>query len=111
MTAANWLAWAAFSAFCLTVTASSSMVDAVSSSAAACSSVRTDRLALPAAISAAPTLISSTPRRTEVTVRVSPSCMRLSAAKRVPISLSERLSTRPGRSPAAMQKMNVLICY
>ena len=103
LTAASWLAWAALSAFCFTVAASCSMVAAVCSSAAACSSVRLDRLALPAAISAEPMLISSTPWRTVETVRVRPSCMRLSAANRAPISLLERVSTRLVRSPPAMR--------
>ncbi|CFM22406.1 Uncharacterised protein [Bordetella pertussis] len=79
------------------------MVAAVSSRAAACSSVRLDRLALPAEISAAPTLISSTPRRMTAMVRVRPSCMRLSAANSAPISLAERTSMRAVRSPSAMR--------
>src|SRR3546814_7026790 len=48
---ASWLAWRAFSAFCLTVLVNSSIDEAVSSSAAACCSVRADRSVLPAAIS------------------------------------------------------------
>ncbi len=66
-------------AFCFTVEASSSIEAAVSSSDAACCSVRLDRSVLPAEISREPTLISSTPRRTADTVRVRLSCMRLSA--------------------------------
>ncbi len=49
--AASWLAWRALSALCLTVDVSSSIDDAVSSSAPACCSVRRDRSWLPCAIS------------------------------------------------------------
>ncbi|CUJ36477.1 Uncharacterised protein [Achromobacter sp. 2789STDY5608633] len=101
--AASWLAWRALSAFCLTVEASCSIEAAVSSSEAACCSVRLDRSVLPAAISCEPVLISSTPRRTEDTVRVRLSCMRLSAANSWPISLVLRTSTRAVRSPPAMR--------
>ncbi|MNX59812.1 hypothetical protein D3C86_906990 [compost metagenome] len=97
--AANWLAWRALSAFCFTVEASSSMEAAVSSRDAACCSVRLDRSVLPAEISRAPTLISSTPRRTVATVRVRLSCMRLMAANNWPISLVLRTSIRPVKSP------------
>ncbi|MNQ34153.1 hypothetical protein D3C85_476040 [compost metagenome] len=97
--AANWLAWRALSAFCFTVDASSSMEAAVSSREAACCSVRLDRSVLPAEISRAPTLISSTPRRTVATVRVRLSCMRLMAANNWPISLVLRTSIRPVKSP------------
>ncbi|MNC14037.1 hypothetical protein D3C75_618030 [compost metagenome] len=51
---ANWLAWRAFSAFCLTVAVNCSMLAAVSSSEAACCSVREDRSLLPIEISLAP---------------------------------------------------------
>ncbi|CUJ76485.1 Uncharacterised protein [Achromobacter xylosoxidans] len=101
--AASWFAWRALSAFCLTVEASSSIEAAVSSSEAACCSVRLDRSVLPAAISCEPVLISSTPRRTEETVRVRLSCMRLRAANNWPISLVLRTSTRAVRSPPAMR--------
>ena len=57
---------------------------------------------LPAEISREPTLISSTPRRTADTVRVRLSCMRLTDAISVPISLVESTSTRTVRSPAAI---------
>ncbi|MCY1232767.1 hypothetical protein D9M72_452800 [compost metagenome] len=57
---------------------------------------------LPAEISREPTLISSTPRRTVVTVRARLSCMRLTAAISVPISLVDSTSTRTVRSPAAI---------
>ncbi|CAB3918631.1 hypothetical protein LMG1860_06259 [Achromobacter denitrificans] len=100
--AASWLAWRALSAFCFTVEASSSIEAAVSSREAACSSVRLDRSVLPAEISREPTLISSTPRRTADTVRVRLSCMRLTDAISVPISLVESTSTRTVRSPAAI---------
>ncbi len=103
LSAARPLAWCACSVFCLTAVASSSMEAAVSSSEAACSSVRDDRLVLPEAISAAPVLISVTLRRTSATVRVRLSCMRLSAVNRTPISLSEFTATRWVRSPDAMR--------
>ncbi|KGD93153.1 hypothetical protein JL37_15565 [Achromobacter sp. RTa] len=45
-------------------------------------------------------MISSTPRRTDATVRVRLSCMRLIAANRWPISLVLRTSMRPVKSPA-----------
>ena len=51
---ARWLAWRAFSAFCFTVAVSCSMLAAVSSSEAACCSVREERSLLPVAISLAP---------------------------------------------------------
>ncbi len=50
---ASWLAWAALSAFCLTVVVISSIEEAVSSSDADCSSVRRERLPLPVEISSA----------------------------------------------------------
>ncbi|CAB3694320.1 hypothetical protein LMG26696_05070 [Achromobacter pulmonis] len=100
--AASWFAWRALSAFCLTVEASSSIDAAVSSSEAACCSVRLDRSVLPAAISREPTLISSTPRRTVATVRVRLSCMRLTAPNSWPISLLLRTSMRPVKSPPAI---------
>ena len=86
----------------MTVEASCSIEAAVSSSEAACSSVRLDRSVLPAEISREPTLISSTPRRTADTVRVRLSCMRLTAANSWPISFVELTSTRVVRSPAAI---------
>ncbi|CAB3744708.1 hypothetical protein LMG1231_06127 [Achromobacter denitrificans] len=94
----------AVSAFCLTVVASSSMLAAVSSRVAACSSVRLERSALPDEISCAPTLISSTPRRTADTVRTRLSCMLLSAASSTPISFLPRSATRRVRSPSAMRR-------
>ncbi|CAB3855600.1 hypothetical protein LMG26842_03077 [Achromobacter dolens] len=100
--AANWLAWRALSAFCLTVEANCSIEAAVSSSEAACCSVRLDRSVLPAEISREPTLISSTPRRTVATVRVRLSCMRLTAPNIWPISLVLRTSMRPVKSPPAI---------
>ncbi len=56
---ASVLAWAAFSAVCLTVSVSCVMLDAVSSSEAACCSVRADRSTLPAAISCDATVTDS----------------------------------------------------
>ncbi len=60
---ASELAWRALSAFCFTMLVSSSMLEAVSSSELACSSVRCDRSALPAAISCAAERTESLPRR------------------------------------------------
>ena len=58
--AASWLACLAFSAFCLTVEASSSMLLAVSSRLEACCSVRLERSALPDEISPAAVVMVST---------------------------------------------------
>ena len=52
--AASWLAWWAFSAFCFTVAVNCSMLAAVCSSAAACCSVREERSVFPAEISPEP---------------------------------------------------------
>ncbi|MNT10792.1 hypothetical protein D3C72_1456410 [compost metagenome] len=103
LSAARALAWCAWAVFCFTAVASSSMLAAVSSSEAACSSVREDRLVLPDAISAAPVLISFTLRRTSATVRVKLSCIRFKAANNTPISLSAMAATRCVRSPEAMR--------
>ena len=56
---ASWFAWPALSAFCLTVVVISSIEEAVSSSDEDCSSVRCERLALPAEISSAPRCTSA----------------------------------------------------
>ena len=56
---ASWFAWPALSAFCLTVVVISSIEEAVSSSEEDCSSVRCERLALPAEISSAPRCTSA----------------------------------------------------
>ncbi|MNN34202.1 hypothetical protein D3C81_1479970 [compost metagenome] len=66
--AASWLAWRALSAFWPTVAVSCSMLEAVSSSEAACSMVREDKLRLPSAISWAPSWISWLLSRTVPTV-------------------------------------------
>ena len=52
-------AWSAFSAFCLTVEVSSSMVEAVSARAAACCSVREASSVLPALMVSAAVFTSS----------------------------------------------------
>ncbi|MNR39604.1 hypothetical protein D3C85_1578270 [compost metagenome] len=59
----------------VTVDSSCSMLAAVSSSEAACCSVRLDRSWLPAAISLEPVLISATPSRTACTVRTRLACI------------------------------------
>ena len=82
--AASWLAWRAFSAFCLTVLVSSSIDDAVSSSELACSSVREDRSRLPAAICEDAVAMASVPLRTSLTMRTRPPDMRCSACSSLP---------------------------
>ena len=66
----SWLAWRAFSAFCLTVLVSSSIELAVSSRLEACDSVRLDRSALPVAISRVATAMVSVECRISPTVVV-----------------------------------------
>ncbi|VWC52072.1 hypothetical protein BLA6863_08017 [Burkholderia lata] len=100
---ASWLACRAFSAFCRTVPVSCSMLDAVSCSDAACSSVRCDRSMLPVAISRAPTSIDSVPRCTACTIVVTASCIRLMPPNRRPISFVLNTLTGCVRSPPAMR--------
>ncbi|MNN67091.1 hypothetical protein D3C81_1827090 [compost metagenome] len=59
-------AWLAFSAFSATVEVSSSMLAAVSTTAADCCSVREDKSILPAAISVEERATLSTPSRTSL---------------------------------------------
>ncbi|MGF6919262.1 hypothetical protein OKW41_005135 [Paraburkholderia sp. UCT70] len=68
---ASALACRALSAFCLIVEVNSSMLDAVSSSVAACCSVRVDRSALPLAISRTPCAIAAVSWRTWLTAATS----------------------------------------
>src|SRR5581483_5254522 len=97
---ASWLACAALSAFCLTVVVISSMEEAVSSREADCSSVRRERLVLPAEI-------SSAERFTSVAVDLMPRTMpaMLSRSELIPSAmvrssgLSMRVSSRRERSP------------
>ncbi|CAJ4955989.1 Uncharacterised protein [Burkholderia pseudomallei] len=96
------LACRALSALRRTVPVSSSMLDAVCSSAAACSSVREDRSMLPAAICRAAVAIDSLPTRTARTVPARLACIFASPSSSRPIS--SRRSTTIGRrsSPAAI---------
>ncbi|OEZ64280.1 hypothetical protein JAB5_01190 [Janthinobacterium sp. HH103] len=96
----------ALSAFCLTVPVSSSMDDAVSSSALACDSVRRDRFALPAAISSAPrpttpvdSLICPTSSLTFV-CRTRSACA-TAVSSSLPLALM-----LPDRSPALMRSIS-----
>ncbi|VWC38335.1 hypothetical protein BUB20358_06787 [Burkholderia ubonensis] len=107
---ASWLAWRAFSAFCRTVPVSCSMLDAVSCSDAACSSVRCDRSVLPVAISRAPTSIDSAPRCTDCTIAVTASCIRRMPPNRRPISFVLWTCTGSVRSPAAMRSKCATAC-
>ncbi|QJD90896.1 hypothetical protein HH213_12885 [Duganella dendranthematis] len=70
----------------MTVLVSSSIDDAVSSSALACSSVRDDRSRLPAAISVDAVVIVSVPLRTSPTMRTRLADMRCSACSSLPVS-------------------------
>ncbi|MNV37406.1 hypothetical protein D3C71_1289250 [compost metagenome] len=99
--AARWLAWRALSAFCFTVDASSSIDAAVSSNEAACSSVRLDRSALPAAIWPEALEIVSEPCRMTRTAPASFSCMSCKACSKRPVSSLEPASIRWPRSPLA----------
>jgi hypothetical protein len=83
-----------------TVEVSSSIDEAVSSSEAACCSVRVDRSRLPAAISAEAVAMVSVPERTRETISTSESFMSRRARIRRPVSSFERTrcagSGRPG---------------
>ena len=72
---ANWFAWRALSAFCLTVLVSSSMEAAVCASELACSSVRDDKSTLPAAIWLEAVAMVSVPWRTWPTIPTRLVCM------------------------------------
>ncbi len=98
---ASLLAWRALSAFWRTVEVSSSIDDAVSSSAPACCSVRLDRSRLPAATCSAATAMVSVPARTAPTVRARLSFMVLRACSSWPVSSRVVTSMRLVRSPAA----------
>ena len=87
------MAWAALSAFCLTVVVISSIEEAVSSSEEDCSSVRCDRLELPAEISSAPRCTSAATRFTFETT----SAM-LSASWLTPRLMASKKPVLPARS-------------
>src|SRR5471030_508615 len=101
---ASWLACLALPAFCLTVEVSSSIVDAVSSIAPACCSVREDRSRLPAAISPAAVAIASVPPRTSVTMVCRLAFMSYSACSSWPVSSRAQPSMEPLKSPAATRR-------
>ncbi|MCY1447713.1 hypothetical protein D9M71_643440 [compost metagenome] len=98
---ASALACRALSAFCFTVAVNCSMLAAVSSSEAACCSVREERSALPPAICWAPTRIELLPSRTLPTILARLSCMSRMAASSWPTSLRERISIGCDRSALA----------
>ncbi|MNR21892.1 hypothetical protein D3C85_1388210 [compost metagenome] len=100
MLASAW-AWRALSAFCCTVTVSSSMLAAVCAREAACCSVRDDRSTLPLAICAEPLAMLSLLARTEPTSWVNESCIRCIAWVTLPGSARD-MSMRAVRSPLAM---------
>ena len=93
------LAWSALSAFCLTVAVSSSMEAAVSSSAAACCSVRRERSLLPVAISVAAELIASEESLIRRTMPASWSAVALASSRMVANTPCRSPSMRAVRSP------------
>ncbi|KGR98564.1 methyl-accepting chemotaxis sensory transducer domain protein [Burkholderia sp. ABCPW 111] len=99
---ASPLACRAFSAFCLTVAVSSSMLAAVSSSDAACCSVRCDRSWLPAAISWLAAAIDSAAWRIPPIVACRRPCMSRIAAIMLDLSPA-RTATGRLRSPDAIR--------
>ncbi|MNB94382.1 hypothetical protein D3C75_415330 [compost metagenome] len=86
-TSASWLASRALSAFSFTVAVSCSMLAAVSSRAAACSSVREERSLLPVEISVAPRQIFSLPERIVLTASRRLSCIALNSGTSCPTQL------------------------
>jgi hypothetical protein len=101
---ASLLAWWAWSAFCLTVVVSSSIEEAVSSSEAACCSVRADRSMLVAAISLDALAISSVPMRTLEIIPTSFSAISCIVRDSRPGSPPPLASARTRRSPSAMRR-------
>ncbi|OGK80424.1 MAG: hypothetical protein A2050_09445 [Candidatus Rokubacteria bacterium GWA2_73_35] len=106
--AASEFARAQLEAFCLPVAASSSMPEAISSSDAACSCVRWERLALPSAMSLAMATMESALARTWPTIWTRSPFIRASERHRRPVSdsaASEKSATvtRAVRSPLAMR--------
>ncbi len=98
---ASSLACWALLALCLTVLVSSSIDDAVSSSALAWRSVRADRSRLPVAISLEAVVMVSVPVRTCPTMPTRLSFMSLSACISWPVSSAELTRMSLLRSPAA----------
>ncbi|CAJ0688205.1 hypothetical protein R82526_03462 [Ralstonia mannitolilytica] len=78
------------------------MLDAVSSSELACSSVRCDRSMLPAAICLVALAIDSLPPRIVSIVRISPRCMSMRPCVSAPISSWLRTVMRSVRLPRAI---------
>ena len=102
--AASVLACCAFSAFCFTVEVNSSMLDAVSSSEAACSSVREDKSTLPEAISLEPVAILSADSRTCPMSLTRLDCIAAMEASTLPPGADSPPATMP-RSPSAMRRV------
>ncbi len=107
---ARLLASTALSLFMRTIEVSSSIDDAVSSSAAACCSVRADKSWLPEAISLAAVAIVSVAPRTWPTMAVRLAFMSLSAASNRPVSFCAPISTVWVRSPAATRCASATAC-
>ena len=101
-TSASSLAWLALSAFSFTVAVNSSMLAAVSSSAAACSSVREERSLLPVEISVAPRQMFSLPWRILLTASRRLSCIANSSGITWPTQLRPISSSGWLRSPCAI---------
>ena len=98
---ANWLAWRALSALCLTVEPSSSIAAAVACSALAWVSVRCDRSMLPEAISREPMATPSAPALSVTTMPSRLALMRPKAVSNWPTSSVDVLSIDCVRSPSA----------
>ncbi len=100
----------AFCALSLTVSASSFMLDEVSSSEAACCSVRAERSRFPAAICLVAEAISSPPLRTLDTVLTRLTCILARPARSWPISSVEPTRTARVKSPCAMSSKCFRAC-
>ncbi|BAK14147.1 hypothetical protein PAJ_p0280 (plasmid) [Pantoea ananatis AJ13355] len=100
---ASWLAWCAFSAFCLTVEVNSSILAAVCTTAADCCSVRDDKSILPAAISEEARATLFTPSRTLVMMFCRLSFITLTACINWPSSSRRVVESVAVRSPSEMR--------
>ncbi|MCW0405832.1 hypothetical protein NB689_002989 [Xanthomonas sacchari] len=105
--AASWLAWRAYSAFCLTVEVSSSIEAAVRSRLAACCSVRRDRSPLPLAISVEATLMLAAAAWMRPTIAASCAAVALASSRMRPNTPWNSPCMRAVRSPAAMARSSV----
>ncbi len=104
------LASRALSELCLTVESSSSIDEAVSSSALAWLSVRADRSWLPWAISALAVATPSEPARTLCTTAARPSFISTRSRSRAAISSRPLIWISTPRLPAAISPVNWLAC-